>query len=101
MRKGNLPLPGLAALVYAAAFLLFTTSGQTQQTLQVLHNHVRPAVNSGQAVPVGSLPSTQRMNLAIMLPLPNQLELTNFLARIIREDIASAQSLVQGGCKSR
>ncbi len=82
MRKGNLPLPGLAALVYAAAFLLFTTSGQTQQTLQVLHNHVRPTVNSGQAVPVGSLPSTQRMNLAIMLPLPNQLELTNFLERL-------------------
>jgi len=53
-----------------------------QQGLQVLHNHVRSAVTSGQAIPVGVLPSTQRMKLAIMLPLRNQSELTDLLSRI-------------------
>jgi subtilase family serine protease len=75
-------LPRLAALVCAAAFLLFTIPGQAEQSLQVLHNHVRPAVASGQAAPVGALPSTQRMNLAIQLPIRNQAELTSFLDRL-------------------
>src|ERR1019366_6774355 len=50
MIKSNLPL---AALVCAAALLLFTTPGQAQPSLQAVHNHVRPAVASGQAAPVG------------------------------------------------
>src|SRR6266567_9388373 len=50
--------------------------------LQVLHNHVRPAVSNGQVVPMGVLPSTQRMKLAIMLPLRNQSELTSLLGRL-------------------
>jgi subtilase family serine protease len=75
-------LPRLAALVCAAAFLLFTIPGQAEQSLQVLHNHVRPAVAGGQAAPVGVLPSTQRMNLAIQLPIRNQAELTSFLDRL-------------------
>ena len=50
--------------------------------LQVLHNHVRPAVSNGQAVQMGVLPSTQRMKLAIMLPLRNQGELTSLLGRL-------------------
>ncbi|MGD0599964.1 MAG: protease pro-enzyme activation domain-containing protein [Terriglobales bacterium] len=79
MRRSNLPL---AALVCAAAFLLFTIPGHAQQSLQVLHNHVRPAVASGQAAPVGFLAPTERMNLAIMLPLRNQPELTALLGRL-------------------
>ncbi len=79
MRKSNRPL---AALVCAAALLLFTIPGEAQQSLQVLHNHVRPVVASGQAAPVGFLPPTQRMNLAIMLPLRNQPELTALLGRL-------------------
>ena len=82
MRKSNCPLPGLAAFVCAAALLLFTIPGQAQQAVQILHNHVRPAVTSGQAASVGFLPPTQRMNLAIMLPLRNQPELTSLLGRL-------------------
>jgi subtilase family serine protease len=63
-------------------------SGRAQQSFQVLHSHVRPVVSNGKAVPVGLLPSTQRMDLAIMLPLRNQEELTSFLARL--NDPASA-----------
>jgi len=63
-------------------FLLFTIVGQAQQPLQVLHNHVRPVVASGQAAPVGLLPSTQRLNLAIMLPVRNHSELTSLLGRM-------------------
>src|ERR1017187_3134715 len=79
MRKSNLPL---AALVCAAALLLFTNPGQAQQSLQAVHNHVRPAVASGQAVPVSFLAPTEHMNLAIMLPLRNQPELTALLGRL-------------------
>src|SRR5271157_1254067 len=82
MSKNAPHLPGRAALICAAMFLLFTTAGQAQQSLQVLHNHVRPAVASGQAAPVGVLPRSQRLNLAIMLPLRNQSELTSLLDRL-------------------
>ncbi len=82
MRKSTPLLPRLAALVCAAIFLLFTVPGQAQQQLQLLHSHVRPAIANGQAAPVGLLPPTQRMNLAITLPLRNQAELTSLLERI-------------------
>ena len=75
-------LAGPAALIGAAMFLLFAIAGEAQQSLQVLHNHVRPAVASGQAAPVGLLPPTQRLNVAIMLPLRNQPELTSLLERL-------------------
>jgi subtilase family serine protease len=82
MRKHSLPQLTVAALVCAAAFLLFPIPGLAQQPLQVLHNQVRPAVASGQAAPVGLLPPTQRLNLAITLPLRNQNDLTSLLSRI-------------------
>jgi hypothetical protein len=72
----------LAALISAAMFLLFLfATAQAQQPLQVLHNHVRPVVAKGQAVPVGLLPPSQRLSLAIMLPLRNQTDLTGLLSR--------------------
>ena len=71
-----------AALFYLVVFLLFTIQGQAQQSLQVLRHHVRPAVSSGQAAKVGSLPSEQRMNLSIVLPLRNQSALTSLLGQI-------------------
>src|SRR5271166_4035081 len=82
MSKNAPHLPGRAAPICATMFLLFTIAGQAQQSLQVLHNHVRPAVASGQAAPVGVLPRSQRLNLAIMLPLRNQSELTSLLDRL-------------------
>jgi subtilase family serine protease len=72
----------LPAFLCVAVFLLLNIEAQAQQAFQVLHNHVRPAVANGQSAPVGVLPSTQRMNLAITLPLRNQPELTNLLDRL-------------------
>jgi hypothetical protein len=77
--------PRVAASICAAMFSLFAITGRTQQppsNLQVLHNHVRPAISNGQAVPVGLMPTTEHMNLAIMLPLRNQAELTDLLGRL-------------------
>src|SRR5271165_1826900 len=82
MSKNARLLWGRTALICAAMSLLLTITGQAQQPLQLLHNHVRPAVASGKAVPVGVLPSTQRLNLAIMLPLRNQSDLSGFLDRL-------------------
>jgi subtilase family serine protease len=59
-----------------------SAGGGGTQPLQVMHNHVRPVVANGQAVPVGVLPATQRMKLAIMLPLRNQPALTDLLSRL-------------------
>src|ERR1700690_788753 len=77
----------LAALASATVFLfctvfLVTNPAQAEQSRQVLHNHVRTVVASGQAPLVGTLPATQRINLAIMLPLRNQDELTSLLGRL-------------------
>jgi hypothetical protein len=55
---------------------------QAQTSLQVLHNHVLPAVASGHAKPVGLLSPNQHLHLAIQLPLRNQDELTGFLGRL-------------------
>jgi subtilase family serine protease len=82
MRKNTFPLPGLAAFVFVALLPLFAIPSQAQQALQVLHSHVRPAVSSGQAIPLSMLPPSQRMNLAILLPVRNQPELTNLLDRL-------------------
>jgi subtilase family serine protease len=57
-------------------------AGRAQQSLQVLHRHVRPAVSSGQAALVGPMPATQLMNLSIVMPLRNQDELTSLLGRL-------------------
>jgi subtilase family serine protease len=82
--KSNLSVKhGLRSLwAVAAAFLLSFFSGQSQQTLQVLHGHVRPAVSSGQAEQAGPLPPGQRLNLTIVLPPRNQSELNSLLAQL-------------------
>jgi Pro-kumamolisin, activation domain len=73
---------GVAAFVCMAAFFSFINPGQAQPVLQVLHNHVRPAVTSGQAAPVGFLPSAQRLNLVIHMPVRNQDELASLINRL-------------------
>jgi subtilase family serine protease len=65
-----------------AATLLFASHGLTQQPPQVLYNHVRSAVSSGQAALLGPLDPALRLNLSIVLPLRNQDELTSLLARL-------------------
>jgi len=72
----------LACFFVFASLTFFPASDQAQQSLQVLHHHVRPEVSNGQAALVGPLPQTQRLNLAIMLPQRNQSELTNLLSRL-------------------
>ena len=57
-------------------------SGQAQQSRQILPGHVRAAVANGQAKQLGLLPPAQRLELAIVLPLRNQAELTDLLKRL-------------------
>jgi len=71
-----------AKVVCAAALFLLTIPGQAQPVLQILHKHVRPAVASGLATPVGSLPSMQRLNLIMHMPVRNQDELTSLIERL-------------------
>ena len=77
---------GVAAALCSSAFLLCLTLSSmpaaAQQPRQVLHNHVRAVVASGEAEPVGRLPATQRLSVALMLPLRNQSELTSLLTRM-------------------
>jgi len=51
-----------------SAFALFIFSAQGQQGIELPSRHVPAAVLSGQARPVGSLPSTPRVNLSPVLP---------------------------------
>jgi hypothetical protein len=62
--------------------LSFFSLGHAQQSPQGLRNHVRPAVSSGQAALVGSLPPEQQLNFSIVLPLRNQAELISLLKRL-------------------
>lgn len=71
----------LKALLIVLMFAAWNI-GQAQQSPQVLHSHVRPAVTNGQAAFVGLLPDTQQMNLAIVLPLRNQDQLKTLLGQL-------------------
>jgi hypothetical protein len=75
--------PEFRCLWTVAAALFFPSFVcQAQQSLQILHSHVRPAVSNGQAEQAGVLPPGQRLNLTIVLPLRNQGELDNLLGRL-------------------
>ncbi|MGB6688706.1 MAG: protease pro-enzyme activation domain-containing protein [Terracidiphilus sp.] len=65
------------AAACATTSLLSASSVQGQQRL--LTRHVREAVVNGQAPLMHAMPPAQRLQLAIMLPLRNQAELTNLL----------------------
>jgi uncharacterized membrane protein len=56
--------------------------GVAQQYVQTLHHHLRPAVASGKAEVVGTLPPDQQLNFSIVLPLRNQTELAALLERL-------------------
>ncbi|MGC2637195.1 MAG: protease pro-enzyme activation domain-containing protein [Acidobacteriaceae bacterium] len=66
------------SLLSTAALLFVATSFSQTQTL--LTRHVRPAVASGQAKPVGAMPAIQSLRLTLVLPLRNQTQLDNLLA---------------------
>ena len=62
--------------------LLTTTLAHAQQPLQLLHQHVRPAITDGRAAPVGYLPADEPLNLVIHLPVRNPQELTSLIDRL-------------------
>ena len=68
----------LAAALCVAWVLLLTLSARAQQRLLSTH-HARQVVVTKQAPLVGLLPESQRLKLAIMLPLSNQAGLDAFL----------------------
>src|SRR5271156_194637 len=86
--SGVMNKPSSRALAALLSAFLLMGAAHAQQPMQKLHSHVRPVVATGQAILMGELPSTQRMNLAIMRPLRNQAELTALLGR--QRDPASA-----------
>jgi subtilase family serine protease len=72
------PIVFVAALITGGVFLQpCSTAGQ-----QILHGHVPNTVASFHLKPIGRLPSTNRLNLAIALPLRNKESLTNLLQQI-------------------
>ncbi|MGD0743689.1 MAG: protease pro-enzyme activation domain-containing protein, partial [Verrucomicrobiota bacterium] len=75
----RLSVPGLVAVVGVATLLALTTEAQTTGR-QVLHGHVPAAVT--RLLPVGSLPGTNRLNLAIGLPLRNQAALNQLMREL-------------------
>ncbi len=79
-RFGSLPEP--VKLLCVTASMLFTIPTLAQSPSQTLQGHVPPAVSSGQAPLVGSLPLTQKLHITITLPLRNQDALNSLLQRL-------------------
>ena len=75
------PAPLWVAATLSISILFFTAAAQAEQH-PVFTSHVPEAVSSGVAPFVGHLPDTQRLSLAISLPLRNQAELDNLLQQI-------------------
>ena len=82
MRTSKRGRTGPAVLICLVALCFFSIPAAARKRSQVLHKHVRPAVTNGQAARVGPMSKSQRMRLAIILPLRNQSELTNLLKRL-------------------
>jgi subtilase family serine protease len=82
MRASKRPRAEVPALVCLLALCFVSIPARAKKAAQVLHNHVRPAVANGRAARVGPVPNTQRLRLAILLPLRNQSELTGLLQRL-------------------
>ena len=75
IRKLSVSFFMLAAMVAA-----MTAVGQSQSVSPT--RHVREAVLSGEAKPVGRLPSTQSLRIDLMLALRHQPELENFIQEL-------------------
>src|ERR1700735_5592951 len=82
MRMSKMGRTGPTVLVCLVSLCFFSIPAAARKQSQVLHKHVRPAVTNGQAARVAPMSKTQRMMLAIILPLRNQGELANLLKRL-------------------
>ena len=69
------------SLIFVAIALVSIVALDSQAQYMSTH-HVREAVRSGQAQPVGRLPGSQVMTLNIVLPLRDQAGLTRFLEEL-------------------
>ena len=69
----------LFLLTITAIVTVLTTNSQAQS---VLTRHVREATRTGEAKPIGQLPSDQIMNLDVVLPLRDQAGLDSFLQEV-------------------
>jgi subtilase family serine protease len=67
-------------VVVASAVLFLTSSPAIAQ--QIIHGHMPAALTRLHLQPMGRLTSTNRLSLAIGLPLRNQRALTNFLQQL-------------------
>jgi subtilase family serine protease len=72
----------LSAILSAAVCFSFATTSVWAQQNYVLAHHVPQAVANGQARLMDLLPGTQRLKLAINLPLRNQADLDDLLQRL-------------------
>jgi len=81
MKKISAALPRLAAVLCSSTLFFSTFAAQAEQR-PTMTTHVPDAVLSGVAPLVGHLPSTQRLSLAISLPLRNQAELDDLLQQL-------------------
>src|SRR3974390_1249957 len=69
-----------AVIVAGAIFISFIPCGLRATETRTLHGHVPRAV--ANLAPVGRLPGSQRLNLALGLPLRNREALTNLLQEL-------------------
>jgi subtilase family serine protease len=70
------------AAALCSCTLLFATATAQAEPRPTMTSHVPEAVASGVAPLVGHLPGTQRLSLAISLPLRNQAELDDLLQQL-------------------
>lgn len=68
-------------IALAASLLFFVSMAQAEQRL-TMSSHLRQEVINGQAPLVGHLPSTQRLSLAISLPLRDEAGLRDLVQQI-------------------
>jgi subtilase family serine protease len=71
----------LCARLFALTLLSATLAAQAEQSTAIT-THIPAAVSSGVAPLVGHLPGSQRLSLAISLPLRNETELDELLEQI-------------------
>jgi subtilase family serine protease len=81
MNKLSAVLQNLAATLCASTLFFATVTAQAEPR-PALTTHVPEAVASGRAPLVGHLPGTQRLSVAISLPLRNEAELDDLLQHI-------------------
>jgi subtilase family serine protease len=70
------------AASFAIALISIPTLAQSPPTRQVLEGHVPPALARLHLQPIGKLPTTNRLNLAIGLPLRNRNSFDELMAQI-------------------